>query len=147
VIQIKQFLKGDRPAYAIVTGPTSGIGKSLAFALAKNKFNLILVSRSLTKLESLQSEIKSKFPETDVILVGVDLGKTPLDGTFKERVENVARTKGDIRILVNNAGMSHDMPVTFEDMTTEEMEGIVGVNTCGVLRITKEALPYILNDS
>ena len=101
----------------------------------------------MTKLESLQSEIKSKFPEIDIILVDVDLGKSPLDGAFKERVENVARTKGDIRILVNNAGMSHDMPVTFEDMTTEEMEGIVGVNTCGVLRITKEALPYILNDS
>lgn len=50
---------------------------------------------------------------------------------------------GDIRILVNNAGMSHDMPVTFEDMTTEEMEGIVGVNTCGVLRVTKA---YLLND-
>lgn len=76
----------------------------------------------------------------------VDLGKYPLDAKYAQTVKEVASTKGDIRILVNNAGISHDMPVTFEDMTTEEMEGIVGVNTCGVLRATKEALPYILSD-
>jgi short-subunit dehydrogenase len=76
----------------------------------------------------------------------VDLGKFPLDGKYGDVVKEVAETKGDIRILVNNAGMSHDMPVTFEDMSANEMEGIVGVNTCGVLRATKEALPYILSD-
>ena len=47
---------------------------------------------------------------------------------------------------MNNAGVSHDIPVTFEDMTVDEMETIVAVNTCGVLRITKETLPYLLSD-
>ena len=66
---------------------------------------------------------------------------------FANTVKEVAATKGDIRVLVNNAGVSHDIPVTFEDTTTEEMEGIVGVNTGGVLRVTKETLPYLLSDS
>ena len=77
----------------------------------------------------------------------VDLGIYPLGEKFASTLKDVATSKGDIRVLVNNAGMSHDIPVTFEDMTTEEMEGIVGVNTSGVLRVTKEALPYILSDS
>ena len=107
---------------------------------------MILVSRSMEKLASLESEIKSKFPDLDIDLVDVDLGKFPLGSKFFETVQKVAGTKGDIRILVNNAGMSHDMPVTFEDMGMDEMEGILGVNTGGVLRVTKETLPFLLSD-
>ena len=140
--QINQFRKGDRSAYAIITGPTSGIGKSFSFALAKSRFNLILISRSLSKLQSLQTGINTKFPDVDIRLVDVDLGVVPLGAKFGDMLKKVSET-GDIRILVNNAGMSHDMPVTFEDMTTEEMEGIVGVNTC---RVTKETFPYLLNN-
>ena len=47
---------------------------------------------------------------------------------------------------MNNAGVSHDIPVTFDDMSADEMEAIVAVNTCGVLRITKQTLPYLLSD-
>ena len=90
----------------------------------------------------MQTEINAKFPDVDIRLVDVDLGVAPLEAKFGDVLKNVSET-GDIRILVNIAGMSHDMPVTFEDMTTEEMEGVVGVNTCGVLRVTKV---YLLND-
>ena len=146
-IQINRFRKGDRPAYAIVTGPTSGIGKSYAMALAKKGFNLILVSRSKEKLESLESEIKVKAPNIDMRLVDVDMAEYPLGRKYAETLKDVALNRGDIRVLINNAGRSHDMPVTFEDTNEEEMEGIVGVNTGGVLRATKEALPYLLSDS
>ena len=143
--QINQFRKGDRPSYVIITGPTSGIRKSFSFTLAKSGFNLILVSRSLSKLHSLQIEISTKFPDVDIRLVDVDLGVAPFGAKFGDMLKKVSET-GDIRILVNNARVSHDMSITFEDMTTEEMEGIVGVNTCGVLHVTKETFPYLLND-
>ena len=58
----------------------------------------------------------------------------------------MATREGDIRVLINNAGISHDIPVTFEDMSSVEMENIMGVNTGGALRVTKAALPYMLND-
>ena len=80
------------------------------------------------------------------MIADVDMGAYPLDGKFARMVKEVAETKGDIRILVNNAGRSHDIPVTFEDTTTEEMEAIMGVNIGGVVRATKEVLPYMLND-
>jgi len=38
------------------------------------------------------------------------------------------------------------MPTEFKDVEREEMEGIVGVNVCGVLRVTKDVLPFMLND-
>jgi hypothetical protein len=144
--QIKTFLKGDRPAYAIITGPTSGIGKAYAIALAKQGFNLILVSRSASKLAALKDELASASPNIDIRLVSVDIGGSHLSPAYPDMLKDVSQAGGDIRVLVNNAGVSHDIPVTFEDMSVEEMEGIVAVNTCGVLRITKEALPYLLSD-
>ena len=145
-IQINQFLKGDRPAWAIVTGPTSGIGKSYAIALAEKGFNLILVSRSKGKLETLQSEISAKFPNCEMRLVDIDMAVSPLGEKYAQTLGEVAKT-GDIRVLINNAGMSHDIPVSFEDTSKDEMESILGVNVGGVLYATKEALPYLLSDS
>src|SRR5205814_9249635 len=84
--------------------PTSGIGKSFSFALAKSRFNLILISRSLSKLQSLQTEINTKFPDVDIRLVDVDLGVAPLGVKFGDMLKKVSET-GDIRILVNNVGM------------------------------------------
>ena len=144
--QIQQFRKGDRPAYAIVTGPTSGIGRAFAFSLAKKGFNLILVSRSLQKLKELESEITWRYQNIDIVLCDVDMGAYPLDAQFESTVREVAETKGDIRILVNNAGRSHDMPATFEDTSVEEMEGIIGVNVGGVVRATKIVLPFMVNE-
>jgi 17beta-estradiol 17-dehydrogenase / very-long-chain 3-oxoacyl-CoA reductase len=143
--QIKEFKRGDRPAYAIITGPTSGIGKSFAFAFAKKGFNLILVSRSLQKLQELRSQISEKYGNVDIVLCDIDMASSPLDSKFEKTVKKVAE-KGDIRILVNNAGRSHDMPVTFEETSNEEMEGIIGVNIGGVVRATKIVLPFMLND-
>lgn len=107
---------------------------------------MILVSRSLTKLESLDSDIKRIYPNVDIRLVDLDIGAYPLDGGYMTAIADIAKSEGDIRVLVNNAGVSHDIPVTFEDMPTDEMEEIVGVNVSGVLRATKEALPYLLSD-
>ena len=74
------------------------------------------------------------------------MGQYPLSNKLKDTVEKCVAEGGDIRILVNNAGVSHDMPVCFEDMSKEEMEGIMGVNNGGVLRATKDVLPFMMND-
>jgi short-subunit dehydrogenase len=76
----------------------------------------------------------------------MDLGQYPLSGNLKSVVQECVQEGGDIRVLVNNAGRSHNMPVTFIDTTSEELEGIVSVNNGGVLRATKDILPSMLND-
>ena len=67
-------------------------------------------------------------------------------GEVRTVCEEVTREGGDVRVLVNNAGRGHEMPTEFKDVEREEMEGIVGVNVCGVLRVTKDVLPFMLND-
>ena len=46
---------------AIVTGASAGIGLETARGLAKKNFDLILVSRSLKKLNSIKSELETQY--------------------------------------------------------------------------------------
>lgn len=41
----------------MITGATDGIGKEFALQLAKNKFNVFLISRTTSKLEGVAQEI------------------------------------------------------------------------------------------
>lgn len=41
----------------MITGATDGIGKEFALQLAKNKFNVLLISRTTSKLEGVAQEI------------------------------------------------------------------------------------------
>ena len=58
-INIKQKYAGK---WALVTGSTDGIGKAYSFALAKSNMNIVLVSRTQSKLDLTASEISKKFP-------------------------------------------------------------------------------------
>ena len=46
-----------RDTWAIVTGSTDGIGKAQALNLARRGFNIVLISRSIDKLNSVAKEI------------------------------------------------------------------------------------------
>lgn len=46
--------------WAVVTGASSGIGRSIAAGLAKRGYNLVLISRDLERLEALSAELASK---------------------------------------------------------------------------------------
>ena len=54
--------------WAVVTGATDGLGKAYAEALAARGLDIVLVSRSLSKLETVAAEIKKTYGvETRVI--------------------------------------------------------------------------------
>ena len=52
---------GPRGSWALITGASDGIGKEFALALAAKGYNLVLVSRTESKLTSLASDISSKY--------------------------------------------------------------------------------------
>ena len=79
----------------LITGASSGIGKSIANTYAKIGYDLILVARDKEKLELVKEEIGSR---VNVELCVMDL--TDIDNC--KRLYNMYR---DLDILINNAGM------------------------------------------
>ena len=43
----------------------------------------------------------------------------------------------DVAILINNVGLSHNMPVPFVQTTSEEMDGIIEINCRATLKVTQ----------
>ena len=83
-----------------ITGSTGGIGREIAFELAKLGKNLIFVDRNLKKIEALKEDVKKMYPQTDIKYVLNDLSDFAL---VKKAVEQLRNIEFDALIL--NAGI------------------------------------------
>ncbi|GMM50303.1 ketoreductase [Starmerella bacillaris] len=135
-------LKGGKPTWAVVTGPTAGIGEQFAHQIAAAKFNVALVGRNQEKLDTVAKELESKYNvETASFILDA---ATATEEEYQSLAKFVADL-GSVTVLVNNLGISHDMPVPFNKMDDEEMRRIVQVNCVATIEITKAVLPTIEN--
>ncbi len=93
---------GKRTIIAIITGATSGIGRTTAIALAREGIHMVLPVRNMQKGEILKEEIKEKTGNGEVDLMEVDLGSFQSIRAFAEQFKN----KYDrLHLLINNAGI------------------------------------------
>lgn len=96
---LKKKYKGAK--WALVTGASSGIGKSLAKELAEQGLNVVLVSLKETILDETFEELKKQHPEREFRKIGVNLGLR--DGSYLREIEE--KTKDiDVQVVFNNAG-------------------------------------------
>ncbi len=86
--------------WALVTGASSGIGKSFAYELASRGTNLILSSRSETTLNDIARDIRGRF-EVEIEVVAVDLAASDAPERLFRKVNVLKRT---VQVLINNAG-------------------------------------------
>ena len=121
-----------------MTGASDGIGKEYALQLAAKGFNIVLVSRTKSKLESLATEIQSKNGSTQTKILAMDFARNQ-DSDFAA-LESLVQDL-DVSILVNNVGLSHEMPVPFIQTPEKEMRDIITINCTGTLRVTQAVAP------
>ncbi|GGH25676.1 short-chain dehydrogenase [Dyadobacter endophyticus] len=84
---------------ALITGPTSGIGRFTALELARRGYDLILVARNEAKARQLQLEIG------DAVSTGFIQCDLSSIGSVKQAVEEITTNYHRIDLLVNNAGL------------------------------------------
>uniref|UniRef100_A0A7S0RWZ8 Uncharacterized protein n=1 Tax=Chlamydomonas leiostraca TaxID=1034604 RepID=A0A7S0RWZ8_9CHLO len=121
---------------AIVTGPTSGIGKETAAALARRGAKVVLACRSAQRGAALKAEIEAStvdhgFPKPHVEVALLDLASLASVRAFCAAWE--AGGKRELHILVNNAGVSF-MKKCF---TEEGVGGIAQTNYLGPYTLTR----------
>jgi short-subunit dehydrogenase len=88
-------------AYTLITGASGGIGEQLARVFAKHGHKLILVARSLGKLDALAAELKQAHG-VDCIAISSDLTDPQAPQAL---FDETTRRELDVDVLVNNAGL------------------------------------------
>ncbi|HEX7854181.1 MAG TPA: SDR family oxidoreductase [Sphingobium sp.] len=119
---------------ALVTGASSGIGAIYADRLAKRGHDLILVARSGTRLDAIAERLREDTSRR-VDTVVADLG----DSGQLLGVEQLLRTRDDISVLVNNAGVGAVAPLLQSDVAA--MEAMINLNVSALTRLTYAAVP------
>jgi uncharacterized protein len=113
---------------AVVTGASSGIGRSCATYLAGAGFDLVVVARNGDALRQLATEVERDF-DTDVRIVVADLSTSAGIDTV------VSATAGlDVGLFVPAAGYGTSGPLTDNDSAAEI--DMVAVNCGAVLALT-----------
>jgi len=142
--------KGRHPTeygkWAIVTGATSGIGKAFAYELAAKKMNLLIISRSSEKLEKVQSEIINNYKvQCRYITHNFEQYPAPKFSQEFEQVCQELTENGGIGVLVNNVGISNEIPELFHSISLTDIDRMITVNINSTLHMTHVVLPHMLN--
>lgn len=128
--------KYGQDSYALITGCTSGIGLKWVQMLAERGFNLVLWSRSATKLEKLQNSLSAQYPESDFRVIAKDFTDCHQSEFFESALEPVKDL--DISILVNNVG------VTFPKVDFAEADPQLIVDNININMIPQTVLNSIM---
>ncbi|KAL2788893.1 very-long-chain 3-oxoacyl-CoA reductase [Aspergillus keveii] len=132
---------GPKGSWAVVTGASDGLGKEFALQIARAGYNIVLVSRTASKLTTLTDEITSKYPSVQTKMLAMDFARN--EDPDYEKLKAILGDL-DVAILVNNVGKSHSIPVPFALTPEDEMTDIVTINCLGTLRVTQLVVPGMI---
>jgi short-subunit dehydrogenase len=121
---------------ALITGASSGIGASLAYALAYAGARVVLLARRADRLAELAAEIE-KFSGEAICITG-----DVTDPDARRRALDAARTElGGLDILINNAGIAaHGR---FVESDPARVRPLFETNFFAPVALIREALPLL----
>jgi short-subunit dehydrogenase len=122
----------------IITGASSGIGRSLATEFAKRGANLVLAARQFVTLCEITESLEKQYG-IKAIAVQCDVS---IEEDCDHLIKQTLTTFGKIDVLVNNAGIS--MRALFNDADLKVLKTVMDVNFWGTVYCTKYAMPEIL---
>jgi NAD(P)-dependent dehydrogenase (short-subunit alcohol dehydrogenase family) len=119
--------------YAVVTGGGTGIGRAVAFALARNGYAVMIAGRRREPLDQAVADGGGQGLKLQAAIA--DVGKPQ---EVERLFDQVRQTFGRLDVLFNNAG--HGAPgVAFEDLTFEQWQSVVDANLTGTFLCSQAA--------
>jgi uncharacterized protein len=123
---------------ALVTGPTSGLGRAYAETLASRGHDLVLVARDQARLGTVADELRARH--------GVSCEILAADLADEDALQNVEKRLAEggppVDVLVNNAGFG--IADGFVAGATDVEQRALDVMVRAVMRLSKAALPGML---
>ena len=133
-------MKDLKSRKAIITGGGRGLGKATAIAFAKEGIDIAITGRNEAVLKETVSELET---------FGIQAIYTVFDVSnyeeVKRGIKSILDSLGSVDILVNNAGIAAFG--TFNEMEVSEWSQIIQTNLMGMYYVTKEILPYLINQN
>src|ERR1700690_4375807 len=126
-----------RDKVVIITGGSSGIGKSLAEEFGRQGSKILITGRKKEPLEAANIHLQQQGVTTHALVAD-----SSVEADNKKMVDEALSVYGRIDVLINNAGIS--MRALFEDVQLDVFRRVMDINFYGTVYATKYALPYIL---
>lgn len=121
---------------ALVTGSTSGLGKSIAYRLAKEGYNVIITGRRKERLDELEKEIETKYDVQALSLVF----DVRLYSEVESAISSIPSDWKNIDVLVNNAGLAVGLNPIHQGVI-DDWERMIDTNIKGLLYVTRLVSP------
>ena len=123
---------------AVITGSTSGIGRAIAEAFAREGASIVLNGfGDKAAIESLREALE-RSSGAKAIYDAADMMK-PVE--IAAMIKRAASELGGVDILVNNAGIQHVAPV--DEFPEDKWDAIIAINLSSAFHATKHALPLM----
>ena len=124
---------------AFISGASRGLGREMALTLAEAGADVALAARTLKALEKTADTIRAMGREA--VVCPMDISNID---DIEKAVDDAAKALGRIDILINNAGIAGESPVT--EMTAETWDRVMGVNLRGHVFCTKAVGKYMIEN-
>jgi NADP-dependent 3-hydroxy acid dehydrogenase YdfG len=125
---------------ALITGATSGIGRSIALRLGKEGYNVIVTGRREERLLELQKEIETKY-DAKVLPLVFDVRQY---SQVQEAIDNLPAEWKNIDVLVNNAGLAVGLNPIHQGVV-DDWERMIDTNVKGLLYMTRTVSPGMVS--
>lgn len=125
---------------AIITGGGTGIGRAISHKLAQEGCAVAVVySRSATEAEETVNLIRVSGNEA--VAIKADISDS---GQVRAMIEEVVTQWGQLTYLVNNAGITTQLPFDELDLVTDEIwDQLLSVNLKGTFNCCRAAAPHL----
>uniref|UniRef100_A0ACD6ANH7 Uncharacterized protein n=1 Tax=Avena sativa TaxID=4498 RepID=A0ACD6ANH7_AVESA len=131
-------------AWAVVTGPTSGIGRSISLGLARRGLNLVLVGRDAAKLRDVSETISSTHcVQTKTVLFDFSHVSTVQGDQAMRRFQEAIQGL-EVGMLVNNAAVVKPGALFVHEAAVESLARIIRVNVLALTQVTAAVLPVMV---
>jgi NAD(P)-dependent dehydrogenase (short-subunit alcohol dehydrogenase family) len=120
----------------VITGAGDGLGRALARRFARDGETVVLLSRTLSKVQALAEELGAPALAIECDVANPD--------SVRAAFGEVAAHYPKIDVLINNAGIYS--PFTLAEASDQLVQDLVNINMVGPIFCSREALPLFQGD-